>query len=122
MCFTPILTQILPLQIQIKNLCEINKYDILEREIPKDANCRYDYFEGMFANFRFDAIAGGIQKYTEYVVVKYIKSILKKTKHKNFVGSGGLYMNIKLNIVEKANTLFRTFGFRGVTVDDICRE
>ena len=31
-------------------------------------------------------------------------------------------MNIKLNIVEKANTLFRTFGLRGVTVDDICRE
>ena len=33
-----------------------------------------------------------------------------------------VYMNIKLNIVEKANALFRTFGFRGVTVDDICRE
>mgnify|MGYP001456076411 FL=1 len=31
-------------------------------------------------------------------------------------------MNIKLNIVEKANTLFRTYGFRGVTVDDICKE
>ena len=31
-------------------------------------------------------------------------------------------MNIKLNILEKANALFRTFGFRGVTVDDICRE
>ncbi len=82
---------------EIKNLCEINNYDILEREIPKDVSCRYDYFEGMFSNFRFDAIAGGIQKYTEYLVVKYIKSILKKTKHKNFVGSGGLYMNVKLN-------------------------
>ena len=31
-------------------------------------------------------------------------------------------MNIKLNIVEKANILFRTYGFRGVTVDDICKE
>ena len=31
-------------------------------------------------------------------------------------------MNIKLNIVEKANSLFRTFDIRGVTVDDICRE
>ena len=31
-------------------------------------------------------------------------------------------MDIKLNIVEKANTLFRTYGFRGVTVDDICKE
>lgn len=31
-------------------------------------------------------------------------------------------MNIKLNIIEKANTLFRIYGFRGVTVDDICKE
>lgn len=31
-------------------------------------------------------------------------------------------MDIKLNIVEKADTLFRTYGFRGVTVDDICKE
>ena len=31
-------------------------------------------------------------------------------------------MDIKLNIVEKANTLFRTYGFRGVTVDDKCKE
>ena len=30
-------------------------------------------------------------------------------------------MSIKLNIVEKADSLFRTFGIRGVTVDDICK-
>ena len=29
-------------------------------------------------------------------------------------------MSIKLNIVEKADSLFRTYGIRGVTVDDIC--
>jgi AcrR family transcriptional regulator len=31
-------------------------------------------------------------------------------------------MSIKLNIVEKADSLFRTFGIRGVTIDDICKE
>ena len=29
-------------------------------------------------------------------------------------------MSIKLNIVEKADALFRTYGIKGVTVDDIC--
>ena len=30
-------------------------------------------------------------------------------------------MSIKLNILEKADSLFRTFGIRSVTVDDICK-
>ena len=54
-------------------------------------------FQGPQMRLEIDAISGDIQKYTEYLVVKYIKSILEKTKQKNFVGSGGLYMNIKLN-------------------------
>ncbi len=82
---------------KIKNLCNIKNYDILERKIPSKFTCLYDFFEKKFSNFRFDAISGGIQKYTEYLIVKYIKLMLKKTKQKNFVGSGGLYMNIKLN-------------------------
>jgi carbamoyltransferase len=82
---------------EIKNLCDIKNYDILEKKIPKKFNCLYDFFEKKFSNFRFDAISGGIQKYTEYLIVKYVKLMLKKTKQKNFVGSGGLFMNIKLN-------------------------
>ena len=81
----------------MKNLCKIKNYDIFEKKIKDRENCSYDFFEKKFSNFRFDAIAGGIQKYTEYLITKYIKSILKKTKQKNFVGSGGIFMNIKLN-------------------------
>ena len=86
----------------MKNLCKIKNYDIEENRIyqkNENVNSMYDFFEKKFSNFRFDAIAGGIQKYTEYLIVKYIKKILRKTKLKNFVGSGGLYMNIKLNKV-----------------------
>ena len=82
---------------QIKNLCDIKNFDILERKIPSKFSCLYDFFESKLSNFRFDAISGGIQKYTEHLIVKYIKLMLKKTKQKNFVGSGGLYMNIKMN-------------------------
>ena len=81
----------------MKNLCEIKNYDIIESKFSKSTDTMYDFFEKKFSNFRFDAIAGGIQKYTEYLIVKYINSILKKTKQKNFVASGGLYMNIKMN-------------------------
>ena len=82
---------------EMRNLCKINGYDILERKIPNSSKSLYEFLKDKFANYRFDAISGGIQKYTEYLVVKYIKLILRKTKQKNFVGSGGLYMNIKLN-------------------------
>ena len=82
---------------EMKNLCEIKGFDIIEKKLPKNVNSLYEFLEDKFSNFRFDAISGGIQKYTEYLVVKHIKYCLKKTKQKNLVGSGGLYMNIKLN-------------------------
>lgn len=33
-----------------------------------------------------------------------------------------VYMDLKVNIIEKADTLFRRYGIRGVTVDDICSD
>ena len=82
---------------EFKNLCKIKNFDILENKLPKNYNSLYQYLNEKFINYRFDAISGGIQKYTEYLVTKFIKSALKKTNQKNFVASGGLYMNIKLN-------------------------
>jgi len=82
---------------EFKNLCEIKGYDILEKKLPNNDLSLYEVFEKKLSNYRFDAISGGIQKFTEDLVVKYIIKILKKTKHKNFVGSGGLFMNVKMN-------------------------
>ncbi len=81
---------------ELKNLCKVSGYDIIEKDIPSSKSL-YEFLRDKFSNYRFDAISGGIQKYTEYLIVKYLKLILKKTKQKNFVGSGGLFMNIKLN-------------------------
>jgi carbamoyltransferase len=95
---------------ELKNLCTIKKFDILENKLPSKYNSLYEYLNEKFANYRFDAISGGIQKYTEYLVTKFIKSALKKTKQKNVVASGGLYMNIKLNKaiseIETLNDIF----------------
>ena len=82
---------------EFKDLCEIKKYDILEKKLSNKGLSLYELLEKKLSNYRFDAISGGIQKFTEDLVVEYIKKILKKTKHKNFVGSGGLYMNVKMN-------------------------
>ncbi len=82
---------------EFKGLCEIKKYDILEKKLSNKSLSLYEFLEKKLSNYRFDAISGGIQKFTEDLVVKYITKILKKTKHKNFVGSGGLYMNVKMN-------------------------
>ncbi len=84
---------------QLKNLCKIKNYNIVETKIDKKGLNIYDFFEKKLSNYRFDAIAGGIQKFTEFIVVKYLEKVLKKTKHRNFVGSGGLFMNVKLNKV-----------------------
>ncbi len=82
---------------EFKNLCEIKNFDILEKKLNRNNLSLFEFFEKKMTNYRFDAISGGIQKYTEKLVSTYIKKIMKKTKHRNFVGSGGLYMNVKLN-------------------------
>ena len=64
---------------------------------PKNTNSLYEYLENKLSNHRFDAISGGIQKYTEHLITDFIKRTMNKTKHTNFIGSGGLYMNVKLN-------------------------
>ncbi len=46
---------------------------------------------------RFDAIAWGLQKRLEDVVVKWIDNWMKKTGIRNIVLSGGVFMNVKLN-------------------------
>ena len=80
-----------------ENLCKINKFDIMEKALPKNTSSLYEYLENKLSNHRFDAISGGIQKYTEYLITDFIKRTMNKTKHTNFIGSGGLFMNVKLN-------------------------
>ncbi len=80
-----------------KNLCKINKFNIIEKKIPKTYKSLYEYLETKLSNHRFDAISGGIQKYSEHLVKKFINIALKRSNHKNFIGSGGLFMNVKLN-------------------------
>ena len=82
--------------LKLKNFQKIVGIDFKYVKKPKDL---FFYFRTKFQNYRFDGIAGGIQKYTEEIFSNWIQNILKKTKHRNLVFSGGISMNIKLNLV-----------------------
>lgn len=58
----------------------------------------YFYFQKQFVGKRFDAIAGALQKYTEELLVSWVRNILAKTKLRKIVFAGGTAMNIKANM------------------------
>ena len=49
-------------------------------------------------NIRFDAIAGGLQDFTEEILEKWIESWIKKTGIKKLACGGGVFMNVKANL------------------------
>ncbi len=57
----------------------------------------YHAFEKKLHDVRFDALAGGVQKFTENTLIKWFKNIKNFTGTKNFVFNGGVANNIKAN-------------------------
>jgi carbamoyltransferase len=49
----------------------------------------YEYFKKRLEGYRFDAIAGGLQRYVEGLVVEWIQNWLRHTRKKRIVFSGG---------------------------------
>ena len=46
---------------------------------------------------RFDNIAGGLQLFTEELVIQWIKNCIKHTGIKDILLSGGVFMNVVMN-------------------------
>ncbi len=57
----------------------------------------YEFLREKFECKRFDAIAGGVQIFTEEILRKWVKGIVKKTGIKRVVCGGGVFMNVKAN-------------------------
>ena len=62
------------------------------REIPKDL---FFWFKEQLDGFRFDSIAGALQKYAENILVKWAQNALATTGAKRIAFGGGVAMNIK---------------------------
>lgn len=48
---------------------------------------------------RFDNVAAGLQAFCEEIVLRWIKGNVKKYNIKNVLGSGGVFMNVKMNML-----------------------
>ena len=57
----------------------------------------YDFLREKFECKRFDAIAGGVQMFTEEFLKKWVENIIKKTGINRIVCGGGVFMNVKAN-------------------------
>ncbi len=66
----------------------------LNLKMPKD---NYFYFKKLFRGCRFDIIASALQRYTEYLVINWVKSFMNPNISKNLCFSGGVAMNVKAN-------------------------
>ncbi|MDC0438360.1 hypothetical protein OAL41_03240, partial [Nitrosopumilus sp.] len=58
----------------------------------------YNYLVESLQSFRFDHISAGLQSFTEKLLTKWTKNILKYYNSDKLVFSGGLSMNVKANM------------------------
>lgn len=57
----------------------------------------FPYLKKLFGLQRFDAVMGGIQKFTEAMLAQWVKNCIKHTGSHKIVLSGGVFMNVKAN-------------------------
>jgi len=62
-------------------------------------NYTYEYLRDSFEDIRFDVISASIQKFTEEMLLTWVKSAIKKTGIKKIVCGGGVFMNVKANML-----------------------
>lgn len=62
-------------------------------------NFIYDHLANKLVGQRFDSIAGAIQKLTEDLLVQWVKNAIKKTGIQRVACAGGVFMNVKANMV-----------------------
>lgn len=80
-----------PLRI-FKSTMYVDNLGFDHKEMPTDL---YFYFKDRLEGYRFDSIAGALQKYTEDILVKWTQNVLKEMKVNKICFGGGVAMNIK---------------------------
>ena len=59
--------------------------------------CSYRFFRELLDRQRFDWIAGGVQKFTEAVLVEWVSNCIRETGLRRLALGGGVFMNVKAN-------------------------
>ena len=68
-----------------------------KRKIPESTFLIYRRWVRDFILDRFDNIACGLQKFTEELILKWVKVTMEKTHLKKLALGGGVFMNVKAN-------------------------
>ena len=77
-------------------LLKVENGVILHNERPADL---YKYLSEKLKPYRFDNIAGAVQKLVEEVAIKMFTQVHELTGARHFCVSGGVSMNIKMNMI-----------------------
>ena len=75
---------------------------------PKDL---YFAIKNKLRIMELNSIASGLQLYTEDLITKWIKSLIKKTNSNQICFAGGVAMNVKTNMLISKISKKRTFLF-----------
>ena len=79
---------------EFEDLLTFDDLKIVHKNRPNDL---FSFLSERLKGYRFDNIAGGVQKYTENILTELFRRCYKKFGIKNFVFSGGVAMNVKAN-------------------------
>ncbi len=92
-----------------KKLLNAIKVDGLNFNIDKKISDHFTYFRDLLKDNRFDGIAGGTQEFLEIRILQWFKNIAKKTNIKNFIFSGGVANNVKVNKLITEQNFIKSF-------------
>jgi len=62
-------------------------------------NYCYDYLRDAFERVRFDTVAGAVQRFTEELLVDWVRGCIRHTGIHDVVCGGGVFMNVKANML-----------------------
>lgn len=79
----------------LKVFRDIMYVDGIELKFKNKPNDLYFHFRDKFEGYRFDAIAGAVQQYTEEILKQWTENAIKETGIRDVIWSGGVALNIK---------------------------
>jgi carbamoyltransferase len=100
---------------ELSEMLAVDGMRVVHRNRPADL---YQFMVERFKPYRFDNVAGGVQRWLEQTASQLLVNIHQATGLQDFVFSGGVAMNVKLNKVLADLPFVRDFYVCGSSADE----
>jgi carbamoyltransferase len=100
---------------ELSGLLKIEKMRVIHCDRPADI---FQFIKEKFQFYRFDNVAAGVQMWLEKVALALVEDIHNETGIRNFVFSGGVAMNVKLNMLLADQVFVDDFYVGGSSSDE----